>query len=163
MADCAKKLSDKVDLEADIDDQMLVVIEEALEQSESLATYANMRLDELSRIKEEENALIQARPKLSYETFQGDVGTWATFQQNQQEIYKMFTNKAAVDGGEGQQIYQLSKILSPELATTVMSFSGAQDGPSKAVQWLNKKFNSPHLLLPKVYQEIKDISLPVTN
>ena len=69
MADYAKKLSDKVDLEADIDDQLLVVIEETLEQSESLATYANMRLDELSRIKEEEKALIQARPKLTYETF----------------------------------------------------------------------------------------------
>ena len=48
MADCADKLSDKVDLEADIDEQLLVVIEEALEQSGRLATYANMRLDELS-------------------------------------------------------------------------------------------------------------------
>ena len=38
-----------------------------------------------------------------------------------------------------------------------MSFSGAQDGSAKAVQWLNMKFNSPHLLLPKVYQEIRDI------
>ena len=47
MTDCAKKLSDRVDLKLDIDDQLLVVIEEALEQSETLATYANMRLDEL--------------------------------------------------------------------------------------------------------------------
>ena len=82
MADCAKKLSDKVDLETDIEGQLLVAIEEALEQSESLATYANMRLDELSRIDKEEKALIQARPKLSYETFQGDIGTWPTFQLN---------------------------------------------------------------------------------
>ena len=70
----------------------------------------------------------------------------------------MFANKAAVDGRQGQQIYQLSKILSPELATTVMSFSGAQDGPAKAVKWLNVKFNSPHMLLPRVYQEIRDIA-----
>ena len=69
MADCAKKLLVKVDLETDIEDQLLVLIEEALEQSESLATYANMRLDELSRIDKEEKALIQARPILSYETF----------------------------------------------------------------------------------------------
>ena len=39
-----------------------------------------------------------------------------------------------------------------------MSFSGAQDGPRKAVQWLSMKFNSPHLLLPKVYQAIKDMT-----
>ena len=69
MADCAKKLSDKVDLEPYIEAQLLDVIEEAFEQSESLATYANMRLDELSRIDKEEKALIQERPKLSYETF----------------------------------------------------------------------------------------------
>ena len=43
----------------------------------------------------------------------------------------MFANKAAVDGGEGQQIYQLSKILSAELAATVMSFSGRKMGPQK--------------------------------
>ena len=69
----------------------------------------------------------------------------------------MFANRAAVDGGEGQQLYQLSKILSPELATTVMSFSGAQDGPAKTNQWLNMKLNLYNLLLPKVYQEIRDI------
>ena len=62
MADCAKKLSDKVNLEPEIEAQLLVIIEEALDQSESLSTYANMRLDELSRIDKEEKALIQARP-----------------------------------------------------------------------------------------------------
>ena len=107
MADCAKKLSYKVDLEIEIEAHLLVVIEEALEQSENFASYASMRLDELSRLDKEERALIQARPKLSYETFKGDIGTWPSFQQNQQEIYKMFANKTAVDGGEGQQIYQL--------------------------------------------------------
>ena len=55
----------------------------------------------------------------------------------------MFANKLAVDGGRGQQIFHLSKMLSPELATTVMSFSGGQDGAAKAVWWLNVKFNSP--------------------
>ena len=153
MTDCAKKLLDKVDLEPEIEAHLLVVIEEALDQSEHFASYASMRLDKLSLLDKEERALIQARPKLSYEVFRGDIGTWATFQQNQQEIYKMFANKSAIDGGEGQQIFQLSKIPSQELATTVMSFSGAQDGPAKAVKWLNVKFNSPHLLLPRVYQD----------
>ena len=86
------------------------------------------------------------------------MGTWGTFQRNQRKIFKMFEKE-----GEGQQIYQLSKILSGDLATTVMSFSGAQDGPRKAVMWLSKKINSPHLLLPKVYVEIKDIPLPSLN
>ena len=133
MTDCAKKLLDKLDLEPEVEAHLLVVIEEALDKSENLASYASMRLDELSRLDKEERQLIQARPKLSYEVFRGDIGTWPTFQQNQQEIYKMFANMAAVDGGEGQQIYQLSKVLSAELATTVMSFSGAQNGTAKAM------------------------------
>ena len=39
-----------------------------------------------------------------------------------------------------------------------MLFSGAEDGPAKAVEWINVKFNSPHLLLPWVYQEIWEIA-----
>ena len=103
------------------------MIEEALEQSESLAFYATMRLDELAKIEREEKALMQARPKLTYKPFKGDAGTLVTFQRNQKEIYKAFEKE-----GEGQQIFQLSKILSSDLATTVLSFSGAQDGPKKA-------------------------------
>ena len=45
------------------------------------------------------------------------------------EIYEMFS-----ENGEGQQIYQLSKILNADLADTVLSFSGAQDGAAKAVR-----------------------------
>ena len=62
-----------------------------------------------------------------------------------------------MDGVEGQLIFQLSKILSSELATTVMLFSGAQDVAAKAVRWLKVKFNSPHLLLPRVHKEIREI------
>ena len=86
ITDCAKKLSDKVDLEPEIEAHLLVVLEEVLDQSKNLASPASMRLDELSPIDKEERALIQARPRLSYEVFKGDIGTWPTFQQNQQEI-----------------------------------------------------------------------------
>ena len=110
-----------------------------------------MRLDHLSRLKEKEKALIQARPRLACNIFGCKIGTWPTFQKNQRETYKMFAKD-----GEEQQIFQLSKILSPELAATVMSFSGAQDGAAKAVLYLKYKFNSPHLLLPKVYNEIRE-------
>ena len=69
----------------------------------------------------------------------------------------MFQDKNAADGGAAQQLFQLSKILSPELSRMVMSFSGAERGARKAVSWLNLKFNSPQLMIPKVYEEIKSI------
>ena len=69
----------------------------------------------------------------------------------------MFQDKNAAHGGAAQKLFQLSKILSPELSRKVMSFSGAEQGAKKAVSWLNLKFNSHQFMIPKVYQEIKDI------
>ena len=66
MTDCAKKNSDKVDAETDMEETSLVVIEETLDRAERLAFYASLRLDELATLKEEEKALMQARPKLTY-------------------------------------------------------------------------------------------------
>ena len=43
-----------------------------------------------------------------------------------------------------------------------MSFSGAERSAEKAVAWLNLKFNSPGLMIPKVYEEIKNLS-PARN
>ena len=154
MSDCDLKLNWKLELDTEIEAHLLVVIEEALDKSENLASYANKRLDELSCLDKEAQEIVHARPKLSYETFSGDIGQWLTFQQNQKELFKMFADKRADNGGASQQLYQLSKILSPELPKTVMSFSGAENGAAKAVAWLNLKFNSLHLLLPRVYQEL---------
>ena len=100
---------------------------------------------------------MSARPRLSYKTFSGDISQFPTFQANQRELFKMFQDKNAPDGGAAQQLFQLSKTLSPDLSSTVMSFSGAERGAEKAVAWLNLKFNSPQLMIPKVYEDIKSI------
>ena len=70
----------------------------------------------------------------------------------------MFADKHAPDGGAAQQIFHLSKILLPYLVRTVMSFRGAERAAEKAVDRLNLKFNSPQLMIPRVYQELKDIA-----
>ena len=64
---------DKVKIEPDINDHLLEVIKDILEQSEKLESYAGIRLDQLSRLKEEERALIQTRLKLAYEIFGGQI------------------------------------------------------------------------------------------
>ena len=75
----------------------------------------------------------------------------------------MFPNKSAVDGGRDQQIFHLSKMLSPELTTTVMSFSGGKDCAAKALWWLNVKFNSPHLLLLRVMKKLEKFPQPARS
>ena len=59
MTDCAKKLSDKVDLEPEVEAHLLVVIEEVLDQSKNLASYASIRLDKLSCLDKEERAFFK--------------------------------------------------------------------------------------------------------
>ena len=77
---------------------------------------------------------------------------------NQEELFKMFADPHALDGGAAQQLFQLSKILSPDLARTVLSFSGAERAAQRAVDWLNLKFDSPQPMIPIVYQELKGIA-----
>ena len=85
---------------------------------------------------------------MSYETFLGDVSQFPTFQANQKQLFKMFADKHTPDGGAAQKLFQVSKILSPDLARTVLSFSSTEWAAGKAVDWLNLKFNSPQFMIP---------------
>ena len=69
----------------------------------------------------------------------------------------MFYDANVPDKGASQQLYQLFKILAPDLARTVLSFSGAEDSGQKAKNWLSLKFKSPKMMIPVVYQEVKDL------
>ena len=135
-----------------------MVIEQALEESEDLTEHAMLQLDKLVTNEREARANVSARPILSYETFLGDISQYPTFQANQRELFWMFQDKAAPDGGSAQQLFQLSKILSPDLAESVMTFSGAERGADKAVAWLELKFNEPQLMIPHVFEEIRNMS-----
>ena len=69
----------------------------------------------------------------------------------------MFYDANAPDKGASQLLYQLSKILAPDPARTVLSFSGAEDSAQKAKNRLLPKFNSPIMMILVVYQEVKDL------
>ena len=79
MTECAKKLAEKAKAEPDIDEHLLDVIDDLLEQSQKLEKYASIRLDQLACHKEKKKDLIHARPKLAYEVFSGQVGSWPVF------------------------------------------------------------------------------------
>ena len=53
-------------------------------------------------------------------------------------------------------------MLAPDLARTVLSFSCTKNSAQKAANWLSLKFDSPQLMIPVIYQEVKDIS-PARN
>ena len=86
-----------------------------------------VRLDKLATEKEETKALIVARPKMPFEVFSGDFSQFATFKANQERIYEKFHDPSAADKGASQQLFQLSKLLSPDLAKSVLSYSGSEN------------------------------------
>ena len=137
-------------------------IKEALDTADLLAKNAVIRLDKLATEKEEAKALVSARTKLAFETFTGDVSQYPTFLANQEQLYEMFYDANAPDKGASQQLFQLSKILAPDLARSVLSYSGSENSAQKAADWLSLKFDSPQLMVPVIYQELKDIS-PARN
>ena len=123
-----------------------------------LAESAIRKLDQLATEEKENKAIMASRPKIAFETFSGDVSKYPTFLANQEQIFEMFYDANAPDKGASQQLYQLSKIQAPDLARTVLSFSGAQDSAQKAKKWLSLKYKSPKIMIPLVYQEVKDRS-----
>ena len=92
------------------------------------------------------------RPKLGYEMFTSDASQWPVFLKNQRQLFSFYQDNPE------QQLFQLSRIVSPELAKTLLSFSGSENGAAKALQWLHLKYGMPHLQIPKVYEEIRNVS-----
>ena len=80
------------------------------------------------------------------------------FSPTRNNCLKFSTTPMRRTKGLPHQLYQLSKMLAPDLARTVLSFSGAEDSGQQAKNWLSLKFKSPQMMIPVVYQEVKDLS-----
>ena len=154
----ADKVRAKLDAGEELEEGLMEVIEEALDTADQLGESTVIRLDKLATEKEETKALISARPKMAFEVFTGDFSQFATFRSNQEQIYDMFYDASAPDKGASQQLFQLSKILAPDLAKSVLSYSGSENSAQKAADWLALKFDSPQLMIPACYTEIKAMS-----
>ena len=84
-----------------------------------------------------------------YEIFDASNGQWTVFLKNQQQIFKFFQDQPE------QQLYQFSHICSSSIAKLLLSFST----PTKALEWLHLKWDTPHLQIPAVYDEIRNMCL----
>ena len=158
MSAVADKIRTKVDAGEELEPGFMAEIEASLDKSDDLAESAIRKLDKLATEEKKNKAIKSARLKLSFETFNRDVSQYPTFLANQEQLFEMFYDANVPDKGASQQLYQLFKMLAPDLVRTVLSFSGAEDSGQKAKNWLSLKFNSPQMMIPVVYQEVKDLS-----
>ena len=126
-------------------------VENAIEESESLGRFATERLDALSQKEKQDMLNINQRPKLSYEKFDGSYSAFGTFIKNAHALIEFFPDQPK------QQLVQLSKITSSEIAKTLMNFSGSDNCADKALEWLHLRYRNPHLQLLAVYDEIKNL------
>ena len=158
MSAVADKIRAKVDGGEELEPGFMAEIEASLDKSDELAESAIRKLDKLATEEKENKAIMASRLKIAFRTFSGDVSQYPSFLANQEQVFEIFYDANAPDKGVSQQLYQLSKILAPDLARTVLSFSGAQDSAQKAKKWLSLKYNSSKIMIPFVYQEVKDLS-----
>ena len=156
------KVRAKLESEEDLEESFIEVIEAALDTADQVSELSVIRLDQLATEKDENKALISSRPKMAFEVFRGDFSQFATFKANQERIYEIFYDPSAPDKGASQQLFQLSKVLSQELAKSVLSYSGSENSARKAADWLALKFDSPQLMIPACYTEIKTMT-PARN
>jgi hypothetical protein len=127
MSAVADKIRAKVDGGEELEPGFMAEIEASHDRSDELAESTVRKLDKFATEEKENKAIMASRPKIAFETFSEDVSQYPTFLANQEKIFEMFYDANAPNKGASQQLYQLSKILAPDLARTVLSFSGAQD------------------------------------
>ena len=150
MTEAAKTLKERTETE-NLSEHMQEKVENAIEESESLEHFGTLRLDALSQKDKQDRLSINQRPKLSYEKFDGSYSAFCTFIKYAHALIEFFPDQPE------QQLVQLSKITSSEIAKTLMSFSGSENCADKALEWLHLRYGNPHLQLPAVYDEIKNL------
>ena len=112
-------------------EQMQEKVEKAIEESEILEHFGTLHLDALSQKECQDRVNITQTPKLSYETIDRSYSGFSTFLKNQEQLCSYYPDQPQ------QQLVQLSKITSPEIAKTLMSFSGSENCATKALEWLH--------------------------
>ena len=148
MTKAAKTLKERSERE-NLSEHVQERVDNAIEESETLEHSGTLRLDALSQKEEQDRLIMNQLPKLSYEKFEGSYSGFQTFIKNAHALIEFFPNDPE------QQLVQLSKITSPEISKTLLSFSGSKQCSEKALQWLHLRYGNPHLQLPAVYDEIK--------
>ena len=128
-------------------------VDNALEESETFEHFGTLLLDAIGAKKDQDSLNMNQRPKLSYEKFEGSYSGFQTFIKNAHALIEFSPDD------QEQQLVQLSKITSPEISKTLMSFSGSKNCSEKDLQWLHLRYGNPHLQLPAVYDEIKNLQI----
>ena len=147
-ANLLRNFRDKEEEKGGVAKDFLDQIEEALDEAESQEILSTQKLDTISIQKEQERKNVPQRPKLTYNIFDGTQNNWSTFRKNQEQIFEYISDNPV------QQLHQLSKICSPQIAATILSFNTSE----KALDWLILKYGVPHLQIPQVYKEIKSLT-----
>ena len=130
MTEAAKTLKERAEIE-NLSEHMQEKVENAIEESENLEHFGTLRLDALSQKKDQDRLNINQRPKLSYEKFDRSYSAFGTFIKNADALIEFFPDQPE------QQLVQLSKITSSEIAKTLMSFSGSENCADKALECLH--------------------------
>ena len=106
----ADKIRAKVEAGEELEPGFMAEIEAALDKSDDLAEAAIRKLDKLATEEKESKAIMLARPKIAFETFNGDVSQYPTFLANQEQLFEMFYDTNAPDKGASQQLHQLYQL-----------------------------------------------------
>ena len=104
MSDFSRNLKEKCEKHeavTGVKTHLSVLIEPSLDKAENFGLFASMRLDQMTKLKEEDKQNAQQQPKLPYKIFTEGLSQWSNFQENQGQLYKFF------EGNPSQQLLQL--------------------------------------------------------
>ena len=154
MTEAAKSLRDarnKAEETGNLSESFSKQFEQAITIAEDFENYGTFCLDVLAQKEQQNHLNVNQRLKLSYKMFDGSLSQWNVFLKNQKQLFSFYADQPE------QQLFQLSRIATPSIAKTLLTFSGSANGAEKALEWLHLKYGTPHLQKPSFHGEIKAI------
>lgn len=126
--------------------------EEADAALDRAAAWADNREVEKDLRKEK----VAARPRLSFQEYDGQAGDWQRFTKDCRQIMSLYP------GDQPQALNVLLQYCSPRIKTLIRKFAGRENAVEAALENLNVHFGIAHLSVPSVVSQIGQVKAAVS-
>lgn len=149
---CEEAIKDDVEGAEMYEEELQVAAEQAEAALDRAASWADDR--EVERDRRKEN--VQARPHLTFQVYNGEVGDWKRFVGDARQVLSMYP------GDEPQALNVLLQFCSVKIKNMITKYAGRENAVQLALETLNIHFGFSHLSLPTIVGQIGKVTAALT-
>jgi hypothetical protein len=151
-----KSYEDVVKEDEDGADLFLEEMMNSSEQADTALDTAAAWADSWDLEKETRKEKVAARPRLSFQQYNGESGDWLRFTRDARQIMSLYP------GDQPQALNVLLQFCSEKVKILIKKFSGRECAIEEAIASLNVQFGIAHLSVPGVVLQIEQVKPAVS-